>query len=186
MLPPALLLWLNFADNVGSLLILVPIMVMAAGQLSGGLAWLAISGEDAPELIASAPVSAGAIVAAKIEAVLGTVALIFAPLLMGLVLAAPKLAMVAALGIVVSALSATMIQIWFRAQAKRSRFRSRQTSSRVATFAEAFSSIFWAGTAALAAMETWLAAGAAVFAVITLVCAWAMSPSRSMAHYMEP
>ncbi|MEE8213108.1 MAG: permease, partial [Alphaproteobacteria bacterium] len=94
----------------------------------------------------------------------------------------PRLAAVAALGIAISALSGTMIQIWFRAQAKRSRFRSRQTSSRLATMAEALSSISWAGAAALAAMGTWLAAGAAVFAVITLACAWAMSPSRSMAR----
>ena len=79
-----------------------------------------------------------------------------------------------------------MIQIWFRAQAKRTRFRSRQTSSRLATLAEALSSISWAGTAALAAMGTWLAVGAALFAAITLACAWAMSPSRSMASYMDP
>ncbi len=186
LLPPALLLWLNFAESIGSLLILVPIMVMAGGQLGGGLAWLVISGEDAPELIGSAPVSVGAIIAAKIEAVLAAVALVFAPLLVGLVLAAPKLAAVAVLGIGISALSATMIQIWFRAQAKRSRFRSRQTSSRLATLAEALSSISWAGTAALAAMGTWLAVGTAIFAVITLACAWAMSPSRSMASYMDP
>jgi ABC-2 type transport system permease protein len=34
-------------------------------------------------------------------------------------------------------------------QAKRSQFRRRQTSSRLATFAEAFSSIGWAASAAL-------------------------------------
>ncbi len=184
LVPPALLLWLNFSNSVGSLLILVPIMVMAAGQLAGGLAWLTVSGEDAPELICSAPVSVGAIIIAKIEAVLGAVALVFAPLLTGLVLAAPRLAVVAALGIGISALSGTMIQIWFRAQAKRSRFRSRQTSSRLATLAEALSSISWAGAAALAVMGTWLAVGAAVFALLTLICAWVMSPSRSMSSYM--
>ncbi len=184
LVPPALLLWLNYAERVGSLLIVVPIMVMAAGQLSGGLAWLAVSGEDAPELVGSAPVSAGAVISAKIEAVLGAVALIFAPLLAGLVLASPWLAAVAALGIAVAALSSAMIQIWFRAQARRSRFRSRQTSSRLATLAEAFSSIFWAGTAALMAAETWLAAGAALIALITLACAWVVSPSRSMKSYM--
>jgi ABC-2 type transport system permease protein len=35
-------------------------------------------------------------------------------------------------------------------QARRSQFRRRHTSSRLATFAEAFSSIGWAATAALA------------------------------------
>jgi len=40
---------------------------------------------------------------------------------------------------------------------RRSQFRRRQTSSRLATFAEAFSSIAWASTAALAAAGTWVA-----------------------------
>ena len=62
-----------------------------------------------------------------------------------------------ALGIVVAAASATAIQLWFRTQAKRSQFRRRQTSSRVATFAEAFSSIGWAGAAAVAAVSLPLA-----------------------------
>jgi ABC-2 type transport system permease protein len=187
LVPPALLLWLNFSDKVGSLLILVPIMVMAAGQLSGGLAWLAISGEDAPELVGSAPVTPRAIITAKIEAVLGAIALVFAPLLIGLVLVAPRFAAVAALGILISAMSGTMIQIWFRAQAKRSRFRSRQTSSRFATLAEALSSISWAGTAALAASETplaWLAIVPAVIALVTLACARAISPRKSPDGYM--
>ena len=51
LVPPALLLWRSFADGAGSLVVLVPVLVMAAGQLAGGLAWLAISGEDAPDLV---------------------------------------------------------------------------------------------------------------------------------------
>ncbi len=41
-----------------ALVVLVPVLVMAAGQLAGGLAWLAISGEDAPDLVATAPIAA--------------------------------------------------------------------------------------------------------------------------------
>jgi ABC-2 type transport system permease protein len=184
LVPPALLLWLNFAGKVGSVLILVPILVMAGGQLAGGLAWLAVSGEDAPELVGTAPVPASSIVAAKIEAVLAAIGLIFAPLVLGLALAAPEFALVAALGIAVSAFSAVLIQIWFRAQAQRKRFRNRQTSSKFATLAEALSSISWAGTAALAATGTWLAVGAAIMAVLTLAAARAMSPSRSFSTYV--
>ena len=40
--------------------LLVPMMVMAAGHLGGNLAWLSISGEDAPDLVATAPISARA------------------------------------------------------------------------------------------------------------------------------
>ena len=55
-------------------MLLVPVLVMAAGQLAGGLAWLAISGEDAPDLVATAPIPASFIIRAKIEAVIGSVA----------------------------------------------------------------------------------------------------------------
>jgi ABC-2 type transport system permease protein len=178
LLPPALLLWRNFGDGVDALLILVPVIVMASGQLAGGLAWLAVSGEDAPDLMASAPVAARTVIAAKIESVMGAVALVAAPLLAGLAFASPRLALVGALGIAVSAGSATMVQIWFRAQAKRSNFRRRQTSSRIATLAEALSSILWAGTAALVAAESWLAFGPALFALLTLGGAWLVRPRR--------
>jgi ABC-2 type transport system permease protein len=178
LLPPALLLWRNYGDSADALLILVPVLVMAAGQLAGGLAWLAVSGEDAPDLMASAPVTARALIAAKVEAVLGAVGLVTLPLLAGLALAAPGLAAAAALGIALSAGSAAMVQIWFRAQAKRSNFRRRQTSSRVATLAEALSSILWAGAAALVAAGTWLAIGPAVLVLLTLAGAWAVKPRR--------
>lgn len=181
LIPPALLLWRYFADNVGALLVMVPVLVMAAGQLAGGLAWLAISGEDAPDLVDSAPISTRSILWAKIEAVQGAVALVVAPLLLALALASVKLAAVAALGILVAAASGTLIQIWFRKQAKRSTFRRRQTSSRVATVAEALSSVLWAGTAALVAMGSWYAVGTTVIAVITLAGTWAIRPRQAMA-----
>ena len=58
LIPPAVLLWRSFDDGNGAFQLLVPVLVMAAGQLAGGLAWLAISGEDAPDLVATAPVPA--------------------------------------------------------------------------------------------------------------------------------
>ena len=158
---------------------LVPVLVMAAGQLAGGLAWLAISGEDAPDLVASAPVPARQVVRAKIEAVMGGVGLVFLPFVLALALLSPFHAAVAAVGIVIASASATQIQLWFRAQAKRSLFRRRQISSRVATFAEAFSSITWAGTAALAAAGTWLALIAAAIAIGILLGARLISPRQN-------
>jgi ABC-2 type transport system permease protein len=180
LIPPAVLLWRSFdngqAGYRSGYQLLVPILVMAAGQLAGGLAWLAISGEDAPDLVASAPVPARFIVRAKIEAVLGVLALVFAPLLAVLAYAAPWDALVTVLGIVVAATAATSIQLWFRTQAKRSQFRRRQVSSRVATFAEAFSSIGWAATAAVAAASVWLAIAPGLLAFLVVAGAWFMSP----------
>ena len=138
---------------------------MAAGQLGGGLAWLSISGEDAPDLIASAPIPARRILWAKIEAVMGAIAVVFAPFILALAFASTRAALVTATGTLVAAASATMVQLCFRTQARRSQFRRRQTSSRIATFAEAFSSIAWAGAAALVAAGSWLALFPVVIAI---------------------
>jgi ABC-2 type transport system permease protein len=169
------LLWRSFGEG-GALLVLVPVLVMAAGQLAGGLAWLAISGEDAPDLVATAPVAAHRIVRAKVEAVMGAVAIVFAPFVAALTLLSPLHALVSAAGILIAAASATQIQLWFRNQAKRSHFRRRQISSRMATFAEAFSSITWAATAALAAAGSLLAMFTALIALGTLFGARVISP----------
>jgi ABC-2 type transport system permease protein len=143
------------------------------------LAWLAISGEDAPDLVSSAPVGARDLLRAKIEAVMGGIAIVFAPFALGLALVSPMDALAAAAAIVAAAASATAIQLWFRTQARRSHFRRRQTSSRVATFAEAFASIAWAATGALAAAGTWLALLPGLFALGTVAFARMISPARA-------
>jgi len=168
LLPPALLLWVTFRDGTDAYVVLIPVVVMAAGQLAGGLAWLTISGEDAPDLVATAPIPAGRLLRVKIEAVIGMIALIFAPMVAVLSFDSVFAAIVAMLGVLAAAAGATMIQLCFRVQAKRSQFRRRQTSSRLATFAEAFSSIAWAAAAALAASESWYALGPAAVAVALL------------------
>jgi ABC-2 type transport system permease protein len=168
LLPPALMLWLSFRDGGIALVVLVPVLVMAAGQLGGGLAWLSISGEDAPDLIATAPITPQRVMLAKIEAVMGAIGLVFAPLVAALAFASPTAAGVSAIGVLIAAASATLIQLCFRVQARRSQFRRRQTSSRIATFAEAFSSIAWAATATLVAGGTWLAIFPAATALIIL------------------
>ena len=173
--PPWLLLWRSF-ERGGALLVLVPVLAMAAGQLAGGLAWLAISGEDAPDVVATAPVPARAIVRAKIEAVMGGIVIVFSPLVAALAFLEPFHALVAALGIVAAAASAIQIQLWFRSQAKRGQFQHRMISSRTATFTETFSSIIWAVTATLAAAGSWHAALGVVLAIATLIGARLISP----------
>jgi ABC-2 type transport system permease protein len=85
---------------------------------------------------------------------------------------------VTALGVAVAAASATAIQLWFRVQARRSQFRRRQTSSRLATFAEAFSSIGWAATAALALAWPVVAVVTGLMTAGLLAATWKISPER--------
>lgn len=180
LVPPALLLWMNFGSNAGAFVVVVPVLVMAAGQLAGGLAWLAISGEDAHDLVATAPVSPRTVLVAKIEAVLVIIAIVLAPLLVLMALSSPTMALITLVFAALSAGSATAIQLWFRVVAKRSMFRRRQVASRAATLSEAFASIMWAGTGAvLVGGGSWLAIAPATVAVLVLVVARLISPQRT-------
>jgi len=181
LLPPAALLCRSFSAQGSARMVLVPVLIMAAGQLAGGLAWLTISGEDAPDLVQTAPVSRAQLWRAKIEAVLECVAVVFAPFLAGLLFLAPELALIATAGIAASAASAAAIQFWFRAQAKRSQFRRRHTSSRIATFSEAFSSITWAAAGAIAAAGSWFASIVALIALGIVAGTRMLSPARTQA-----
>jgi ABC-2 type transport system permease protein len=178
LVPPALMLWRSFSDSSVAIVLITPIVVMAAGQLAGGLAWLTISGEDAPDLVATAPLPSSRVIRAKIEVVLIAIGALFAPLVAALLFASPLQAAVTAVGVTIAAASATAIQLWFRVQARRSQFRRRQTSSRLATFAEAFSSIGWAATAALALAIPIAALVSGLLTAAILATTWKISPRR--------
>ncbi len=178
LVPPALMLWRSFSDSSTAIVLITPVIVMAAGQLAGGLAWLTISGEDAADLVATAPLSPSQVTRAKIEVVLIAIGVMFAPLVAALAFASPLQAAVTASGVAIATVTATAIQLWFRVQAKRSQFRRRQTSSRLATFAEAFSSIGWAATAALVLTIPPAAIITALMTMAIIAMAWKISPRR--------
>jgi ABC-2 type transport system permease protein len=184
LVPPALLLWINFGNEAGVFIVVVPVLVMASGQLAGGLAWLAISGEDAHDLVVTAPLPQRLVLRAKIEAVTVVLAVILLPVILVLLLSSPLMAAITAVCAALAAGSATAIQLWFRIPMRRSMFRRRQVASRVATISEAFVSIMWAGVAALLAGGGWIAIMAALPALIAvgiLAVAWALSPKGKAA-----
>jgi ABC-2 type transport system permease protein len=179
LIPPALLLWRNFGEAVGSIAVLVPVIVMASGQLAGGLAWLAISAEDAPELIATAPLRSGLALRAKVEAVMLGVGAIVGPILVGIAFAAPMLAIVGVIFSILAIGSNTYVQFVFRSGARRSQFRLRQRSSRMATLSETFCSISWAAASGLAASGNvfFLVPAVAALGILAL-CGW-FAPARA-------
>ena len=132
LLPPGLLLWRSF-ERGGALLVLVPVLVMAAGQLAGGSG---LAGDFRRGRAGSGRDCAGTRAGDGArqdrsrhgrhrDRVLAVHRGARIPL-------APFHAVVAALGIVAAAASAIQIQLWFRSQAKRSQFRHRLISSRTA------------------------------------------------------
>ena len=177
LVPPALYLWISYGQSAGTYVVVIPVLVMATGQLSGGLSWLAISGEDAYDLVVTAPVSAAAVLQAKIEAVATVVLVVLTPIIVLMMFASYELAATTAAFAVLSSGSATAIQLWFRVPMRRAMFRRRQVASRVSTISEALSSIFWAGAAVLVAGDQDLIALLpTVLAVATLGVAYWLSP----------
>jgi ABC-2 type transport system permease protein len=178
LLPPAMLLWVTFHDHNDSFVLLIPVVVMAAGQLAGGLSWLTISGEDAADLVATAPIPPSRVLRAKIEVVLIAIGAVFAPLVVLLAFVSALQAAITAAAIIIATISAAAIQLWFRVQAKRSQFRRRQTSSRIATFAEAFCSIGWAATSALVLAIPLAGIISGLLTASVLAATWKFSPQR--------
>lgn len=178
LIPPALMLYVNFGEDAQLSAIIAPVIVMAVGQLAGGLAWLTISGEDAPDLIATAPVSALARLSAKVKAVLVIIAAVVMPIVAAMALMSLWGALVTFCGALIAAACAILIQLWFRGQAKRSNFRRRQVASKASTFSEAFASILCAGTTALVAAGNPIAVVPGVLAVLVMGVAWSISPKR--------
>ncbi|MGD9785401.1 MAG: permease [Hyphomicrobiaceae bacterium] len=176
LIPPALMLWRSFGGDQDVATILAPVIVMATGQLAGGLAWLAISGEDAPDLVATAPVSPLQLLVAKVISVLALVGMLALPLVVAMAIATPLGGLATGAGVVVSACAAVVIQLLFRAQARRASFRRRQVASRASTFLEAFASILAAGGAGLMAAGSWTAIVPFALVLAVLGAARALRP----------
>jgi len=179
LIPPAVLLWNSLGRGSSASIVLVPVLIMTAGQLAGGLAWLTISGEDAPDLVLSAPIRASRLLRAKIEVVMQFVGVALLPFVALLALISPRQALVVAVCSAAAAASSTAIQLWFRSQSKRSNFRRRHTSSRIATFSEALVSITWASAGAVTALSIGLAAVIVGVALAMLCGVRAISPRRA-------
>ncbi|WP_422378721.1 permease [Roseibium sp.] len=176
LVPPAVMLWVSFGANTEISVLVAPVIVMATGQLAGGLAWLTISGEDAPDLIATAPLSVFTRLAAKVLAAQALIVAVLLPITLALAALSIWGALITFLGALIAASCAILIQLWFRAQASRTTFRRRQVASKASTFAEAGASISCAGATALVAAGSVLAVLPVVLLGIVLGVAWGVRP----------
>lgn len=132
-------------------------IVFVAGQLAGSLAWITISAEDAPELLACAPVDGSRVRWAKLAAAMIPVAVLLGPFLLVLAWFSPWTGLCAAVGAAGSAVSAGLINLWFEKPAQRKAFRGRRTGSVLAGVAEVLSGLGWGVSAGVAAAGSVLA-----------------------------
>jgi ABC-2 type transport system permease protein len=158
-------------------------IVFLAGDLAGSLAWITISAEDAPDLIASAPATAATIRWAKMAAAVLPVTLALA-IPCALAVGHSPLAGAAAFGgSVVCSISVALINLWYQKPAKRATFRRKQTGSIFARFATLLVGVLWATVTSLAVTgSSWLVVPLVAVGGILLALRWKSRQRRNGAR----
>ncbi len=167
MTPMIAILWSGSGDPS---LAVAPTVVVVTFQVASSLTWLGLSGEDAPDLLDTAPITAGVVRRAKIEAVgcltLGIVAI---PVLYLATVSLAAAALAVGLG-AFGLCTAVMLQLWYGAPARRSAFAARHRESKLMALIEMSFSLLFGLTTALSVIGT--AWSLAPFAVVGAILLW--------------
>lgn len=155
-----------------------PALTLLAGALAGSLIWVTVSAEDAPDLIASAPVKTQAIDRAKIFSAIAPVLLLMALPLIALSIRDPWVGAWTTAGVVINAAAGALIGVWRRTQGSRKDFaRRRQSGSLISSLGKAFVGLgLTAATAAGAYGYPWLALIPAIIALAILGALYKPTP----------
>lgn len=140
-------------------------IALLAGQLAGSIAWITLSAEDAPELLASAPVPIRRFWNAKLVVTLVPSAVLVLPAALALALFAPVAGILALIGGAAAATSAALINLWLQKQTRRAEFRKSWSSSFAASVLELATSAGWAAAVGLAVAGSVYALAALAIAV---------------------
>jgi ABC-2 type transport system permease protein len=179
--PLAVILWRGGGPTGTIGVAFTPALVVIAAQLAGALSWIALSAEDAPDFLTTAPLSRAVIERAKIAAIGQPIALILALPLAALAFASPWAGLCALLFGAGAIASAALINLWRQAPSRRGLVLRRHSQSKLVGMMEHLVSILWAIATTTAVIGSWatLVPLAAVAAVLALNHKWAAAPARS-------
>ena len=143
-LPISVVIWRSQGTGGSLALAASPALVVIASQLAASLAWIAVSSEDAPEFIASAPVSRGEVERRKLEAIAFPLAvLLFVPIA-GLAWFEPLGAMITGGFAVAASASTALLNLWHPMPGRRAAVMRRHAQSKVVGLMEHSMSLCWA------------------------------------------
>jgi ABC-2 type transport system permease protein len=173
--PLAVILWRGGGPTGMVGVAFTPALVVIAAQLAGALSWIALSAEDAPDFLTTAPVSRAVIDRAKIAAIGQPIALILALPLAALAFASPWAGFCALLFGAGAIASAALVNLWRQAPSRRGLVLRRHAQSKLVGMMEHLVSILWAVATAAAVIGSWatLVPLAVVAAVLALNWKWA-------------
>jgi ABC-2 type transport system permease protein len=150
---------------------LAPAAVLLAATLASGLVWLTVAAEDAPDLLASAPVAPHLLRRAKLLAALLPVWLLMLPLVLALAYADLRMAALFVPCVGAATLSTGSIQLALARPGQRRRMRQRSPQP-IAALLEFVTTVAWAATTWLLIHAPLFAPLAAALAIAAPVVAW--------------
>ncbi len=174
-MPVAVILWRSGGPTGKVGVAFAPALVVIAAQLAGALSWIALSAEDAPDFLASAPVSRGTVERGKIAAIGQPIALALALPLAALGLASPWAGLCALVFGAGAVASAALVNLWRQAPSRRGLVLRRHSQSKLVGLMEHLVSILWAVASAIAVIGSWAAIVPLAFvaAVLAINRKWA-------------
>jgi ABC-2 type transport system permease protein len=158
--------------------LLAPTIILVASTLAGNLAWMTVSGEEAPDLVGSAPVSRERVLWLKVLAALAMPGALCTPFLAYYATLSVAAFAAFALCLAGTLASCAVVQIWTGKPGSPRDMRKRAQSSKLVGLAEFFSAAGWAGACWLLLRESWWAIAAIAFALIAPAIAWLVRRAR--------
>jgi ABC-2 type transport system permease protein len=152
--------------------ILAAALVVLAAGLAGTLAWITVSGEEAPDLLGAAPLSLERVRWLKVAAALVPVAVLVAPFLAWYAHIALGFAATVAIFVAAALASSAVVQLWATPLGGGRDLHKRRSQNPFVHLADTLSSFGWGLACYLAlARSPWLVAGV-VLGLFAPVVAW--------------
>jgi ABC-2 type transport system permease protein len=158
--------------------LMAPTIILIASTLASNLAWMTVSGEEAPDLVGTAPVSRERILWLKVAAAIAFPLAICAPFLAYFATLSAAVFFSFALCLAGTLASCAVVQIWAGRPGSGRDLRKRAQSSKLLNLVEFFSAGGWAGGCYLMMRGSWWAAGAIALALSAPASAWLLRRAR--------
>jgi ABC-2 type transport system permease protein len=164
--------------------VMIPAVVTAfAGQIAGSITFVAISTEDAPELISVAPVESRTLFFARAAAILEVLALLIVPMALAALWYGPVIALLSLAGGAFAGFTMFAVNLWYQTASRKKDFMKRRKSSSIVVNVLEFVLIgVMASIVALLANAKIIAAGIMLVAMAMILwLLWRARPSAKAA-----
>lgn len=154
--------------------LLGPVLILMLAQVGGNLAWVTVAGEEAPDLLGSAPVDRGKVRWLKAVAASLPPAAVGLVVVLAYLVRSPRLALVFAVFLALALGAAAVVQVWTGKPSPHRDLKQRHKQNIGINTLEFFSVAGIAGAAFLAMLGSWWTVAPLALGLIAPAAAYAM------------